>query len=726
MKKGFSFDNFYVYDGNRVAYLAAQKIVQFPGEIFNPFYVYSGTGLGKTHLLWAIHGELSKKYPSLFFTGKDFEKYIDETRDFSTLIIVDDIYTIAEKYQTVFLEFIDNFLTGGKQICFSGNIAPRDLKNFNPKLVSRLEGGLVCDIQPPKELALVDIIRKKSTEMGIIMPDDIALELAQLSAGSFRTIEGMVNRLVAYASLGNLSLDLSSIRIILKEFYPKGIYSPVSSLLEELKKNASEVLQEITEKVDMREEYKERIYIWEMKGFDMSSLKPLLDGDLDGLTAAYAGFIKKVERLIELQKIFGALDTESYPDEAMKIETMLFSPDKIADIESIIDKIAVKPQPPIEPEKVEAKLVEPEQVEMKLVEPEPVEAKPVEPEPVEAKPAEPGPVEIKPFELKRAEPSRTFDTLIIGQCNRVAYEFYRDSVLPNLGNKFNPFVLVGAKGTGKTHILEAIYNDIKHQGKKPYFIDLSSAVGMLQADPGKIDILLIDNFSNVYDLPDDVRNSYFKGIMNFIKQDREIILAMEKNSHEPKQIDDEKIVFELGIEVPLNAPSTDVLESYIRANLPGTWAEQVIKSGLPDFVSFYEMIEYINSLSPDQAAAIVEAKVPETVKVKAPEKPAVKGVEKTEVKAKKKGKAKDELVSLGLPGEEIPEDIKARSEEEVQEVPELVHDAVKKTPVEVVAPVVELKKEEVPVAAKEIQLKTVKEDRFIIPEITGELIEENY
>jgi chromosomal replication initiator protein len=68
-KRGFNFDNFYVYDGNRVAYLAGQKIIQFPGELFNPFYVYSATGLGKTHLLWAIHAELSKRSNILLFTA---------------------------------------------------------------------------------------------------------------------------------------------------------------------------------------------------------------------------------------------------------------------------------------------------------------------------------------------------------------------------------------------------------------------------------------------------------------------------------------------------------------------------------------------------------------------------------------------------------------------------------------------------------------------------------
>lgn len=220
-KRGLNFDNFYVYDGNRVAYLAGQKIVQFPGELFNPFYVYSGTGIGKTHLLWAIHAELNKQSAVLFFTGKEFEKYIDENRDYAISLIIDDLHAVSEKYHEIILEIIDRALAENKQVCFSGNAAPREVKSFSAKLASRLEGGLTCDIQPPKEMFLVEMIKKKSEESGIILPDDIALELAQISSGSIRMIEGMINRLVAYSSLGQIALDLSTIRLILKEFYPR-------------------------------------------------------------------------------------------------------------------------------------------------------------------------------------------------------------------------------------------------------------------------------------------------------------------------------------------------------------------------------------------------------------------------------------------------------------------------------------------------------------------------
>jgi len=191
MKRELSFENFYVYEGNKVAYLAAQKIVELPGELFNPLYIHSGTGLGKTHLLLALSNAIKEKHPARFFSAKEFEEYLDETKVVDTALFVDDLHTIARQYHESILGIIDTLLTKNKQICFSGHVAPRQLQNTEPRLLSRLEGGLVCDIVPPKEMALVEMIKKKSGEAGIILPDEIALELAQISTGSIRAIEGI-------------------------------------------------------------------------------------------------------------------------------------------------------------------------------------------------------------------------------------------------------------------------------------------------------------------------------------------------------------------------------------------------------------------------------------------------------------------------------------------------------------------------------------------------------
>jgi len=664
MKRELNFDNFYVYEGNKVAYLAAQKIIEFPGELFNPLYVYGGTGLGKTHLLWALYTELNKKFTTLFFSAKEFEKHLEEGMEFNTPAVVDDIHTISHNYHGMLLGIIDSFLANNRQLCFSGNVVPRELKNFDAKLLSRLEGGLVCDIQSPKEIALVDMIKKKSGEAGILLPDDVALELAQLSTGSLRAIEGMINRLVAYSSLGNVSLDIDNVRMILKEFYPKGIYSPVSSLLEELKKNASEVLQDVSEKLDVREEYKEKIYVWEMKGFDTSSLKPLLDGDLDFLKQEYDKFIKKVQKLVDLQKEYGSLNTSTYADESMKIESMLFAPDRVAEVEELIAKI-----------KGGAKVVEVDE--------------------------------------------KSFDKLIDGESNREVLSIYRKQVLDNLGKKFNPFIILGKKGLGKTRFLEAVCSELTLQNKAVMMTDLSSQAKVPELkDIEKYDVLIFDNFHHVFSAPEEARKKFFQDIASAIKSEKAVFLGSDIFPPDLVLLDEEKTVFEFGIEAELKEPSTDVVEKYIKSKLQPNEAESVIEGGIPHCASFYEIEEFLDSFKKKEPAEVVPLGLPgedighkeETLKDEAEVVPLGLPGEETVQKEEVVEEEKAAVAPVGLPGE-VVEQKETGAQAEEKDLSEEEEGEKERAKVEI---------------AEGKPLKEIREERFIVQEIMGEMIEDNY
>lgn len=626
IKKTIDFANLYVYEGNKVAFMAARKIIQFPGEVFNPFYVYATGSYGKTYLLWALYEEFTKKEPAMFFTHKEFEDYLQSTNQFNTAIFVDDINRISEKYQDTILTIVDILISKNKQLCLSGNVPPRELKNFSSKLISRLEGGLVCDLQAPREMALVDFIKKKSEEMGIILPDEIALELTQLSAGSFRAIDGMLNRLVAYASLGNITFDLNTVRLILKEFYPRGIYSPVASLVEELKKSADAILPEISEKKDPYSEYKEKLYIWEMKGFDTSGLKPLLDGNIETLADAYNKFIKKVEKLIELQKEFGAVDTSKFPEEAMKIETMLFFPDKTEEIENLLSAIKEK---------------------------------------------------------LKAEEKGPFENYFVGECNRTVLELYEKSILPNLGKKFNPYVIFGSSGTGKTFLCTAIFSDLKIKGYKPVALDFEQQLTELQQNLNGKDALLIDNFHKILQAEQDLRNKYTEIILDYVKQDHPVFIFSEPFSDEVQLTENEKLIFEFGVEARLNEPDPETTKVFLSSKLDPKEFEEVQRKGIPQFKNFNEIDEFIKNLrSPTPVAEVSVAK---------------------------------EIISLGLPGEES---ITPGGEVEGIRKPEPQQLEITES--------VESDKTSQPTILGEEPLKKVKEQRLIIQEIIDELLEENY
>lgn len=692
MKRQQSFENFYVYEGNKVAYLAAQKIIEFPGELFNPLYVYANTGLGKTHLFLAIHAELSKKSPTKFFSAKEFEKTLDETRVFDCSVIVDDIHTISETYHDALLGAIDAALTSDQQMCFSGNAAPRDLKNFDSRLLSRFEGGLVCDILQPKEMALIDVIKKKSSEAGILLPDEIALELAQISTGSIRTIEGMINRIVAYSSLGSLSLDPDSVRMILKDFYPKGIYSPVSSLLEELKKNASEVLADVSEKLDVREEYKEKIYIWEMKGFDTTSLKPLLEGDVKKLKRAYDEFIKKVERLIELQKEFGSLDANIFPDEAMKIESMLFSPEHVDEIEELTSNMKRDIQVP--------------------------------------------------------KGKKAFEDYLVGACNKDAVALYKEQVVKNLGEKLNPFVVFGNKGTGRTRFLEEVMLDLETANKVVCFVDLDVEDSVCRFEKiNSVDVLVMDNFHDIFSFSEELRKEIFDVVKLCLDSAKAVILSSATYPTDATLSEDEKAILERGIEVELKEPSSDIVEAYVKTKLEHGKAESLIGEGLPVFTSFSMIDDFLAEIAKESIASVTD--VPASEAVESLETPVEQEIvslglpgETVETGAVSTEQI-EEVITLGLPGEELTKE-EVSTDDKGKEIAGL--DVPEKTVEETSVVSLGLPGEEA-ISKQEIEqdrraeepeekakgpvvkgelLKAVREERFIIKEIDGEQIEDNY
>ncbi len=670
MKRRSDFENFYVYEGNKVAYLAAQKIIEFPGELFNPLYVYANTGLGKTHILLAVQAELNKKSTTKFFSAKEFEKALDETEVFDCSIIVDDLHAISDTYHDALLGVIDTALANNRQVCFSGNAAPRDLKNFDHRLLSRLEGGLICDILPPKEMALIDMLKKKSGEAGVLLPDEVALELAQISTGSIRTIEGMINRIVAYSSLGNLSLDPNSVRMILKDFYPKGIYSPVSSLLEELKKNASEVLADVSEKLDVREEYKEKIYIWKMKGFDTTVLKPLLEGDIEKLKKAYDEFIKKVEKLIELQKEFGSLNTSNFPDEAMKIESMLFSPEHVDDIEELTSKI-----------KRDTRVV---------------------------------------------QGKKAFEEYLIGACNKDAHDLYKEQVVKNLGEKFNPFMVFGKEGTGRTRFLEEVRIDLESVDKVVCFVDLGVEDSVHQLEKtNSFDVLIMDNFHNIFSYNQELRKKVFDIVRNFLGSGKAVIFSSATFSSDVVLEEDEKSFFELGVEVELKEPSSDVVEFYIKTKLKPDKAESLIGKGLPEFAAFSKIDDFISDMTKEGIASVVAVPVSEVVeRTETPAEQEVvplgllgETIEAGEVAREET----EEVVELGLPGEEVTKE-ETGIPDKGEEIAGL---EVSQQTVEETSPE-KLKEKTEPSVIIGEPLKEIKEERFIVQEIRGELIEDNY
>ena len=221
----FTFASFVVGDSNRVAHAAALSVAERPGEAYNPLFLYSGVGLGKTHLQHAIgHHALSLGRKILYVSSErfvnDFVTAVKEHSDeefrqkYRTVdvLLVDDIqfFVGKEKTQEVFFHIFNDLHNAGCQIVITSDRHPRDLSLLEDRLTSRLVWGLAAEIYPPDYETRLAILRGKAEQMKEVIPPDILELLARRMQRNIRDLEGALNRVVAYVRLSRLPLNIET------------------------------------------------------------------------------------------------------------------------------------------------------------------------------------------------------------------------------------------------------------------------------------------------------------------------------------------------------------------------------------------------------------------------------------------------------------------------------------------------------------------------------------
>ncbi|MDD5773475.1 MAG: chromosomal replication initiator protein DnaA [bacterium] len=234
----YIFENFVVGNGNRFAHAAAMAVAESPAKTYNPFFIYGGVGLGKTHLLHAIGNSVIKKYPDLKIMYLSSEKFVNEfincIRDGKDIIfrnkyrnidllLIDDIQFLAgkERTQEEFFHTFNTLYDAHKQIVISSDSPPKDIPTLEERLRSRFEWGLITDIQPPDLETRIAILKKKAEKDRINLPDDVALFIANKIKSNIRELEGSLIRTVAYAFLNKRTIDLELVKEVLKDIFPK-------------------------------------------------------------------------------------------------------------------------------------------------------------------------------------------------------------------------------------------------------------------------------------------------------------------------------------------------------------------------------------------------------------------------------------------------------------------------------------------------------------------------
>jgi chromosomal replication initiator protein len=224
LKDEYVFETYVVGPSNRFAHAAALAVVKNPGRDYNPLFIHSNVGLGKTHLLQAICHELIKAEPHpriLYLSCEEFvnrfvtalsnhalETFRGKHRSIDVLVI-DDIHFLADKrqIQEEFFHTFNALYNAQKQIILSSDSHPSEIPTLEERLVSRFNSGLVAKIEPPPFETRAAIIKKKALSRGCDLGDDVVQLLAQRIDSNIREIEGALNRLIGTASLTNTRID---------------------------------------------------------------------------------------------------------------------------------------------------------------------------------------------------------------------------------------------------------------------------------------------------------------------------------------------------------------------------------------------------------------------------------------------------------------------------------------------------------------------------------------
>jgi chromosomal replication initiator protein len=228
----YNFDSFVVASFNELAYAAAQSVIKDLGKVYNPLFVYGGVGVGKTHLIQAIGNEIvgARNKNIIYLSSEKFsgdlisaisngtiEQFKDKYRKVDVLII-DDIQFLAgkEKTQEIFFHTFNGLYEKNKQIVLSSDRPPRAIPTLEERLRSRFEGGMIADIGIPEFETRVVILKKKSHDAGIELPDEAYNYIASNVQKNIRELEGALNRVIAFIKLNNAIPNQKQLVKILK------------------------------------------------------------------------------------------------------------------------------------------------------------------------------------------------------------------------------------------------------------------------------------------------------------------------------------------------------------------------------------------------------------------------------------------------------------------------------------------------------------------------------
>jgi len=245
----YDFESFVVGSFNELAYAAAQAVIKNPGGAYNPLFIYGPTGVGKTHLIQAVGNKIRDNHPNkniYYLTSEKFAvdytnsiqantvgSFKEKYRKYS-VVVMDDIqfFSNKERTQEELFHLFNTLYENGGQIIFSSDRHPNFIPGLEDRLKSRFAQGMIVDISQPDHESRIAIIKKKSTQSGFLMPDEVVTYLATSVEGSIRELEGLLNSIICQAQLKNKTPDLNDVKGLVKNNLKPKKMVPVESVVK--------------------------------------------------------------------------------------------------------------------------------------------------------------------------------------------------------------------------------------------------------------------------------------------------------------------------------------------------------------------------------------------------------------------------------------------------------------------------------------------------------------
>jgi chromosomal replication initiator protein len=260
----FTFDTYIVGPSNKFAHAASMAVASKPASLYNPLFIYGNSGLGKTHLLYAIRNEISRTNPEMnivYIKGDEFTNELIEairrgtTGEFhqryrkADVFLMDDIQFIAGKDSTQ-EEFFHTFNTlyeAKKQIVLTSDRPPKDIATLEERLLTRFEWGLTADIQPPDFETRIAIIKRKAELLKISLPDNVVEYIANRLKNNIRQLEGAVKKMKAYYLLNGENLSISTAQAAISDIINNDQPTPftVEKIIDEVARTFGTTTEDI-------------------------------------------------------------------------------------------------------------------------------------------------------------------------------------------------------------------------------------------------------------------------------------------------------------------------------------------------------------------------------------------------------------------------------------------------------------------------------------------------